>query len=119
MALAEAERFLPELLDALREAWYGAGLGEGVPTIRMTGCPNNCARPATGEIGIVGMSLNTYIISVGGNAGSTRLNTVYREKVRGEQIAGVLAELFAAYAADRRAGEAFGDFCLRAQPAPV
>jgi len=120
LALAEAERFLPSLLDELREAWYDAGLdADGVPTIRMTGCPNGCARPSTGEIGIVGMSLDTYIISVGGSAGSTRLNTVYREKVKGAEIAAVLAELFRAYAADRRAGEAFGDFCLRAQPAPV
>jgi len=119
LALAEAERFLPRLLDAVRAAWYGAGLGEGVPTIRVTGCPNSCARPATGEIGIVGMSLNMYIISIGGNASATRLNTVYREKVSGEEIANVLAELFRAYAAERRPDEAFGDFCHRGQPALV
>ena len=119
LALAEAERFLPELLDRLRQAWQAAGLRDGVPTIRMTGCPNSCARPSLGEIGIVGMSLDSYQISVGGNPGSTRLNTVHREKVRGEEIAGVLSELFRAYAADRRPDEAFGDFCLRAQPALV
>jgi sulfite reductase (ferredoxin) len=120
LALAEAERFLPALLDEVRAAWRAAGLtDDGVPTIRLTGCPNSCARPATGEIGIVGMSLNTYIISVGGNAGATRLNAVYREKVRGEEIAGVLSELFSAYAADRKPGEAFGDFCHRAQPVLV
>ena len=119
LALAESERFLPAMLEGIRQAWQAAGLREGVPTIRMTGCPNSCARPSTGEIGIVGMSLNTYIISVGGNAGSTRLNTTYREKVKGEEIAGVLSELFRAYATDRRPGEAFGDFCHRAQPALV
>ena len=119
LALAEAERFLPRLLEMVREVWFAAGLGDGVPTIRVTGCPNSCARPATAEIGIVGMSLDSYIISVGGNAGSTRLNTVYREKVRGEEIAGVLSELFRTYAADRRPGEAFGDFCHRAEPALV
>jgi sulfite reductase (ferredoxin) len=108
------------LLDEIRAAWRAAGLtDDNVPTIRLTGCPNSCARPATGEIGIVGMSLNAYIISVGGNAGATRLNTVHREKVRGEDIAGVLGELFVAYAADRTPGEGFGDFCHRAQPALV
>jgi sulfite reductase (ferredoxin) len=121
LALAEAERFLPRLLDTLRQAWQAAGLSvsDGVPTIRMTGCPNSCARPSLGEIGIIGLSLDTYNVYVGGNPGSTRLNTVYCEKVRGEEIAGVLSELFRNYAADRRPGEAFGDFCLRAQPALV
>jgi sulfite reductase (ferredoxin) len=116
LALAEAERFMPALLDSVRQAWQAAGLRDGVPTIRMTGCPNSCARPSLGEIGIVGMSLNTYVISVGGNAGSTRLNTVHREKVKGEEIAGVLSELFTAYAAERRPNEDFGDYCHRAQP---
>jgi sulfite reductase (ferredoxin) len=119
LALAEAERFMPRLLDTIRQAWQAAGLRDGVPTIRMTGCPNSCARPSLGEIGIVGVSLDSYNVSVGDNAGSTRLNTVYREKVRGEEIAGVLSELFRNYAADRRPGEAFGDFCRRAEPALV
>jgi sulfite reductase (ferredoxin) len=119
LALAEAERFLPRLLEMVREVWSAAGLGDGVPTIRVTGCPNGCARPSTAEIGIVGMSLDSYVISVGGSAGATRLNTVYREKVKGEEIAGVLSELFRTYAADRRPGEDFGDFCHRAQPALV
>ncbi len=119
LALAEAERFLPALLGSVRQAWQAAGLRDGVPTIRMTGCPNSCARPSLGEIGIIGLSLDTYHIYVGGNASSTRLNTVYREKVKGEEIAAVLSELFRNYAADRRPGEAFGDFCHRAQPALV
>jgi sulfite reductase beta subunit-like hemoprotein len=119
LALAEAERFMPALLDAVRQAWQAAGLRDGVPAIRMTGCPNSCARPTLGEIGIIGVSLNSYHIYTGGNASSTRLNTLYREAVRGEEIAGVLSELFRSYATDRRPGEAFGDFCLRAQPAAV
>lgn len=116
LALAEAERFLPALLGSIRQAWQAAGLRDGVPTIRMTGCPNSCARPTLGEIGIIGMSLDTYQVNVGGSAASTRLNHVFREKVRGEEIAGVLSELFRLYATDRRPGEAFGDFCHRAQP---
>jgi sulfite reductase (ferredoxin) len=119
LALAEAERFLPALLRSVRQAWQAAGLRDGVPTIRMTGCPNSCARPTLGEIGIIGVSLDSYHIYTGGNASSTRLNSLYREKVRGEEIAGVLSELFRFYATDRRPGEAFGDFCRRAQPATV
>jgi sulfite reductase (ferredoxin) len=113
LALAEAERFLPALLADIRHAWNAAGLDEGVPTIRMTGCPNSCARPTMGEIGIIGVSADSYNVYVGGSAESTRLNTVYREKVRGAEIGAVLAPVFAAYADDRRAGESFGDFSLR------
>jgi sulfite reductase (ferredoxin) len=119
LALAEAERFLPALLHELRTAWHDAGLRDGAPTIRMTGCPNSCARPTLGEIGIVGVSLDTYHVYVGGNAGSTRLNVVYREKVRGADIAGVVAELFRAYATERREDEAFGDFCRRTALVPA
>jgi sulfite reductase (ferredoxin) len=113
LALAEAERFLPALLADIRAAWYAAGLDGGAPTIRMTGCPNSCARPTMGEIGVIGVSADRYNVYVGGAAESTRLNTIYRENVRGAEIAGVLAPAFAAYAEDRRAGESFGDFSLR------
>jgi sulfite reductase (ferredoxin) len=113
LALAEAERFLPDLLDEIRAAWAGAGLDAGAPTIRMTGCPNSCARPSMGEIGIIGVSADRYHVYVGGSAVSTRLNTLARENVRGAEIAGVLAPLFMAYARDARDGESFGDFSLR------
>jgi sulfite reductase (NADPH) hemoprotein beta-component len=113
LALAEAERFLPQLLGDIRAAWNEAGLRDGVPAIRMTGCPNSCARPTMGEIGIIGVSADSYNVYVGGAAESTRLNTIYREKVRGAEIAGVLAPIFSAYADDRRADESFGDFSLR------
>jgi sulfite reductase (ferredoxin) len=119
LALAEAERFLPDLLDALRAEWNAAGLGAGVPTVRITGCPNSCARPTLGEIGIIGVSLNTYHVYVGGNAASTRLNTLYREKVSGAGLAAVIGGLFRDYAAHRQPGEAFGDFCVRAQAVSV
>ena len=115
LALAEAERLLPALLDAIRTAWTNAGLTDGAPVIRMTGCPNSCARPTMGEIGIIGVSADSYHVYVGGSAVSTRLNTLYRERVRGADIAGVLAPLFVAYAGERLDGETFGDFSLRQQ----
>jgi sulfite reductase beta subunit-like hemoprotein len=113
LALAEAERFLPSVLDDARRAWSEAGLTGNVPTIRMTGCPNSCARPTLGEIGIIGVSLNTYHVYTGGNASSTRLNTVYREGVKGEQLYDLFVELFGVYAKDREPDEAFGDFSNR------
>ncbi len=113
LALAESERVLPALLADIRAAWKAAGLNGNAPTIRMTGCPNSCARPTMGEIGIIGVSLDTYHVYLGGTPASTRLNTIYQEKVRGGEIAGVLAPVFAAYAADRHEGESFGDFSLR------
>jgi sulfite reductase (ferredoxin) len=119
LALAEAERFMPALLDALRVEWQAAGLGAGVPTVRMTGCPNSCARPTLGEIGIIGVSLNTYHVYLGGNAASTRLNTLYREKVSAADLPVVIGELFREYAAHAQPGEAFGDFCRRAQAVSV
>jgi sulfite reductase beta subunit-like hemoprotein len=116
LALAEAERFLPALLDELRAAWTAAGLDDAsVPTVRVTGCPNSCARPTLAEIGIIGASLDRYYVYLGGNAASTRLNRPYREKVAGAEIAGLLADLFREYAAHRQPGEGFGDFCLRAE----
>ncbi len=66
-----------------------------------------------GEIGVIGVSADTYHVYVGGTPASTRLNTLYREKVRGGEIAATLAPIFTAYAADRRDGESFGDFSLR------
>jgi sulfite reductase (ferredoxin) len=113
LAVAESERFLPALLADIRAAWFAAGLTDNVPTIRMTGCPNSCARPTMGEIGIIGLSLDSYHVYVGGTPESTRLNTIFREKVRGAEIASVLAPIFEAYATDARDGESFGDFSLR------
>jgi sulfite reductase (ferredoxin) len=114
LSLAESERVLPALLADLRGAWLGAGLGDSdVPTLRMTGCPNGCARPYMGEIGVVGVSLDRYNVYLGGNPESTRLNVLYQEKVPLKEIAPALAPLFASYASRRARGESFGDYCVR------
>jgi sulfite reductase (ferredoxin) len=115
LSLAESERVLPAVLDGLRAAWAAAELGDGVPTVRMTGCPNGCARPFMGEIGIVGTSLDRYNVYLGGNPSSTRLNLLYREKIPAAEIGNVLAPLFASFAAGRLPGESFGDYCARAR----
>src|SRR5450631_249694 len=114
LALAESERVLPWIVVQIDEVLQRLNLADDPITIRMTGCPNGCARPFMGEIGIVGVSADKYTLYLGGNAASTRLNRVYREGVRAAEIAEVLTPLFARWAAERTPGEEFGDFCLRA-----
>ena len=113
LALAESERVAPRLLAAIREAWTSAGLGANEPTVRMTGCPNSCARPTLAEIGIIGTSADRYNLYLGGNPQSTRLNALHRENVRLGEIPAVLAPLFFAFARNRNAEESFGDYCAR------
>jgi sulfite reductase (ferredoxin) len=113
LALAESERILPRLLSSLRDAWKNAGLSDDEPTVRITGCPNSCARPTLAEIGIIGTSADRYHVYLGGNPQSTRLNARYRENVPLDDIATVLAPLFSAFASHRIATESFGDFCAR------
>ncbi len=113
LSLAESERVVPAILAAVQAELDAAGLADEPITLRMTGCPNGCARPYVAEIGIVGQSADRYQLYLGGSAGSTRLATVWREGVRSAEIGPLLGPLFAAFAARRRAGEGFGDWCAR------
>ena len=113
LALAESERAIPEILTAIEAELTAAGLAGETMTIRMTGCPNGCARPYLAEIGIVGQSADRYQLYLGGNPASTRLAKAWREKVPSGEIAPLLAPLFSAYRDGRRAGESFGDWCAR------
>ncbi len=82
-------------------------------SIRMTGCPNGCARPFMGDIGLVGRSKDLYNIYVGGDWNNTRLNTLYAPSIRREQILATLRPLFIAWRDERQSEETFGDFCHR------
>ena len=82
-------------------------------SIRITGCPNGCARPYTGDIGIVGRMPGYYALFVGGDFEGTRLNTALVDKVALDGIGATLDPLFGLFAADRATGEGFGDFCHR------
>ena len=113
LALAESERVLPSIVAQIDAVLDRLNLAADPVTIRMTGCPNGCARPYMGEIGIVGVSLDRYTLYLGGNAASTRLNRVYREGVHAADIADVLTPLFARWRTERTPSEEFGDFCLR------
>ena len=112
-ALTEAERVLPEIAASLEAAWNAAGLAGEALRVRVTGCPNGCARPYTAEIGIVGQSVDLYSVYVGGSPLGTRLAALHSHQVKRAEIAGTLAPLFAEYAAGRAPGEAFGDWAAR------
>jgi sulfite reductase (NADPH) hemoprotein beta-component len=114
LALAESERYLPDLVTQLDSVLEQAGLGGDEITIRMTGCPNGCARPYLAEIGLVGRSPGLYNLYLGGEFAGTRLNKLHRRDVNGDAIVAALAPLLRDYAAQREPGERFGDFVIRA-----
>ena len=114
LSLAEAERYLPDLLTELEEVIEENGLRHDAITIRMTGCPNGCARPFISEIGLVGRAPGKYNVYLGGGFAGQRLSKLYREGVAAEAIRPLLAPVISHYAKERNDGEHFGDFCIRA-----
>ncbi|GIU77803.1 MAG: sulfite reductase subunit beta [Bryobacteraceae bacterium] len=113
LALTDSERVLPDVAAAVQQEAAAAGVGEERIHLRMTGCPNGCARPYTAEIGIVGQSPRLYSIYLGGSPLATRLAELYSHNVPLEKIGETLRPLLAAWAAERTGGEAFGDYCRR------
>ena len=114
LALAESERYLPDLLDALDARLAAHGLSTDDIVIRMTGCPNGCARPYLAEIGLVGKGPGRYNLYLGAAFDGSRLSKLYAEDVDHPAIIARLDPLFAVYAREREAGEHFGDFVIRA-----
>lgn len=113
LALAESERALPSLLEKLESVLDDSGLRHDAISIRMTGCPNGCARPYLGEIGIVGKAPNKYHLYLGASYEGTRLNRLFAESLTPDEIAAVLGPIIRRYAIERSVGERFGDFCHR------
>ncbi|TAE33823.1 MAG: NADPH-dependent assimilatory sulfite reductase hemoprotein subunit [Alphaproteobacteria bacterium] len=113
LALAEAQRYLPELITKIEDVMDYHGLSHDAITIRMTGCPNGCGRPYLAEIGFVGKAAGRYALRLGGDYEGERLNQVYKEEVDEGEIIATLNELFGVYVRDRDNGERFGDFCHR------
>lgn len=114
LALAEAERFLPTVLNRLEETIEETGLRHDSITIRMTGCPNGCGRPFISEIGFVGRGPDRYNVYLGGGHAGDRLSKLYRQDVAAEDLHKVLAPVIRHYAKERLEGEHFGDFVIRA-----
>ena len=114
LALAESERYLPDLVSALEERLAAHGLADDDIVIRMTGCPNGCARPYLAEIGLVGKGPGRYNLYLGAAFDGSRLSKLYGEDLDHGEIVARLDPVFAAYAAERASGERFGDFVIRA-----
>lgn len=112
-ALTESERRLPELVSGLEDALQRRQLARRPLQLRMTGCPNGCARPAIAEIGVVGRTKSTYDLFVGGGTKGDRLATLYREKVSLEEIPDTLGPLFDRWGSEGDREEPFGDFVTR------
>jgi sulfite reductase (ferredoxin) len=113
LAVAESERVLPGLIDSLEPEVAKLGLSNDAFTVRMTGCPNACARPYNADIGIVGRTAGKYTLFLGGRLLGDRLNQQYKDVVPFEDLAKEITAVLACYKAERKAGETLGDFCHR------
>ncbi|RIB01546.1 hypothetical protein C2G38_2127373 [Gigaspora rosea] len=113
LAMAESERYLPTLVSKLEIIINEVGLNQDAITIRMTGCPNGCARPYIAEIAFVGKALGTYNLYLGGGFYGQRLNKLYRENLKEDDILRELRPILERYAKEKINGEKFGDFVIR------
>jgi sulfite reductase (NADPH) hemoprotein beta-component len=114
LALAESERYLPELVTLLEAEFEAAGLRHDDVTLRITGCPNGCGRPYLAEIGFVGKSPGKYNVYLGAAHNGSRLNILYKANLPETEIVAVLGPIIRRYALERNQGETFGDFVIRA-----
>lgn len=113
LAMAESERYLPSLIGKIEDLLDEAGVSEEDITIRMTGCPNGCARPALAEIAFIGKAPGKYNMYLGGGFKGERLNKLYKENIDEQQILASLRPILMDYGKSRLEGEHFGDFVIR------
>jgi sulfite reductase (NADPH) hemoprotein beta-component len=114
LAMAESERYLPDLVTKVEAILDAHGLRDDPITIRMTGCPNGCARPYIAEIGLTGRAPGKYNLYLGGGFHGQRLNKMLLENVGEAAILEALDDALGRYAREREDGERFGDFAIRA-----
>jgi sulfite reductase (ferredoxin) len=113
LAISEAERALPNILDELEVLLQTLGLERETLGVRMTGCPNGCVRPYQSDIGIVGRSGDKYVVFVGGRVQGDRMNFQLKDLVPRDAIVATLEPLLRRFKDDRLDGESFGDYCHR------
>lgn len=113
LSITEAERALPGIMDQMESELAKLGLASEAFTVRMTGCPNGCARPYNSDIGLVGKTAGKYTVSVGGRLLGNRLNFIYKDLVPESEVVPTLTPLFVYFKQERTNGESFGDFCAR------
>ncbi|AMH18391.1 assimilatory sulfite reductase (NADPH) hemoprotein subunit [Hafnia paralvei] len=114
LAMAEAERFLPQFVTQVEEIMQSHGVGDEHIVLRVTGCPNGCGRALLAEIGLVGKAIGRYNLHLGGNRAGTRIPRMYRENISDAEILAVIDELVGRWAKERHTDEGFGDFTIRA-----
>ena len=114
LAMAESERYLPVLISKLESCLEENGLRQDSIVMRMTGCPNGCARPWLAEVAFVGKAYGAYNMYLGGGYHGQRLNKLYRSSIKEDEILEIMKPLLKQYALERLEGERFGDFCIRA-----
>jgi sulfite reductase (NADPH) hemoprotein beta-component len=113
LALTESERVLPEILNKFEEVLEEAGLSEDAISLRITGCPNGCARPFLAEIGFVGRAPNKYALYLGASYNGTRLSRLVSPSITIDDALELLRPVIKRYALERNEAEGFGDFCDR------
>lgn len=115
LAMAEAERYAPEFIRYLTQLKHDTGISDIPINVRITGCPNGCARPYLGEIALTGRAAGLYNLYLGGSHRGDRLATLYASNLNERQILEQLKQLFEIYAQERLGNEHFGDFLFRKQ----
>jgi sulfite reductase (ferredoxin) len=113
LSITESERALPGIIDELEQSLTSFGLSDEPFTVRMTGCPNGCARPYNCDIGLVGKAKGKYSVFVGGRLLGDRLNFLYQDMIPEADVARTLTPVFAYFQQAREEGETLGDFCFR------
>lgn len=114
LAMAEAERFLPQFVTKVETIMSAHGLGEDEIILRVTGCPNGCGRSMLAEIGLVGKAVGRYNLYLGGDRTGERIPRMYRENITEDQILAIIDETTGLWAQERQDNESYGDFVLRA-----
>lgn len=113
LAVTESERAIPEMLERIRKLLDSVGLQNEHFVVRMTGCPNGCARPYMAELGFVGSAPETYQVWLGGSPAQTRLAQAYTDRMSVHELETFFEPMFVFFKEKRQAGESFGDFCDR------
>ncbi|KAB8298128.1 hypothetical protein EYC80_001884 [Monilinia laxa] len=113
LAMAESERYLPQLITKLEGVIEENGMRQDSIVMRMTGCPNGCARPWLAEVAFVGKAYGAYNMYLGGGYHGQRLNKLYRSSIKEDEILEIMKPLLKRYSLEREEGEHFGDFCIR------
>ncbi|KMW71175.1 sulfite reductase subunit beta [Photorhabdus luminescens subsp. luminescens] len=113
LAMAEAERFLPEFVTHVEQLMNKHGIGDEHIVLRVTGCPNGCGRAMLAEVGLVGKALDRYNLHLGGNRIGARIPRMYKENISSQEILSIMDELIGRWATGRQPNEGFGDFLIR------